>query len=79
MNWLPPTKRFFIGSRHQVQRRSGRSAGDGIGFGSEEETLVMRGIVSDRREPCQSIEGPLTVSVRKKSFSSLSQVKSFVV
>ena len=39
----------------------------------------MRVILSDRREPCQSIEWPPNASVRKKSFTILPDVKSFVV
>jgi hypothetical protein len=40
---------------------------------------AMRGILSDRQESCQSIEWPLKASVRKKSFTILPDVKSFVV
>ena len=47
MNWLPPTRRFFMGTRHQVQSRSGRSVGEAL------EGTFMAGIVSEGRKPCQ--------------------------
>lgn len=72
MNCLPPTRRFFIGTWHQVHRRSGKSMESGSG------DAVMRAILSEPCKPCQpkvwwrSGRG-------KKSFAGALQRKVFVV
>ncbi len=50
----PPTRRFVIGTLHQVQLRSGmavRVAAVRSGLGVDDD--VMRGIVSERFVVCQ--------------------------
>ncbi len=48
MNRPLATSRFRMTTLHQVQRRSGRSAEDGVWFGFDGVTFAMRAILSDR-------------------------------
>jgi hypothetical protein len=59
MNCFPPTSRFFIGTLHQVQSRSGRSEEAGSALEGEGVAVDMRGIFPERlscSQPHASLE-----------------------
>ncbi len=54
MNWPPPTSRLFIGTLHQVQDRSGRSAaGAACGDDADDGESDMAGILANDLKICQ--------------------------